>query len=175
MKDESRKSRLVFLDSSFILLTSSFAWRDRPAGADGVKQLQLPVGPVDREGADRALLLLAHPVCLVGGVQARPGSVHGQAARARAHLVDARSRPRPRLPVYPESVDATAVAGREVYLGRKRVAQRRTEGPDVGEERLVVRRPEECRCGERGRGLKERAPGGHAEIAYLVGVRARAS
>ena len=105
------------------------------AGADGVEQLQRPVGPVDGEGADRALLVVAHPVGLVGGVQAGAGGVQGQAARAGAHLVDAGRRHRPGGAIHPEEVDAAAVAGRQVHLGRQHVAERGAEGADVGEER----------------------------------------
>ena len=41
------------------------------AGADGVEQLQLPVSLIDAEGADGSLIVRAHAVRLVGGIQAR--------------------------------------------------------------------------------------------------------
>ena len=137
------------------------------AGADGVEQRQMPVGPIDGEGADRAFLVVAHPVGLVGGIQAGPGGIQGQAARAGPHLVDAGGRHRPGGAIHPEEVDAAAVAGRQVHLRRQHVAERGAEGADIGDERpggFVRSRPE--RTGdERGRprqrdgGLQERTPG----------------
>src|SRR5262245_29542881 len=66
-------------------------------------------------------------------------------------------------------------------LGRQRVAQRRAEGPDVGEERRggpFPLRPEEAGRhgrGQRGGGLQEGAPGAfgraHGGTACLVGGR----
>ncbi len=82
-------------------------------------------------------LSFAHPIRLVGGIQAGAGGVQGQAARARAHLVDAGGRHRPGGAIHPEEVNAATVAGRQIHLGRQHVAERRTEGADVGEERLV--------------------------------------
>ena len=109
--------------------------RTGAAGADGVEQLQLPVGPIDGEGADRALLVVAHPIGLVGGIQAGSGGIEGQAARARAHLDDRRRRHRPGGAIHPEEVDAAAIAGRQIHLGRQHVAERRAEGADIGQQR----------------------------------------
>ena len=100
-----------------------------------LSELQRPVGPVDGEGADRALLLVAHAVGLVGRVQAGAGGVHGQAARARAHLVDAARRQRPGGAVHPEEWMPRPLPGRQIHLRRQHVAERGTEGADVGEER----------------------------------------
>ena len=61
------------------------------AGAHGVEQLQSSVGPIDGKGADGALLVVAHPIGLIGGIEAGSRGIQGQAARARAHLDDAAS------------------------------------------------------------------------------------
>ena len=137
------------------------------AGADGVQQLQLPVRPIDREGADRPFLLLADPVGLVRGVQAGAGGVQRQAARARSQLMDAGRRQRPGGAVHVEEVNAAAVAGRQVHLRRQHVAERRAEGADVGHERtgdpawLRMERTigENRRSRERRGGPQERASG----------------
>ena len=100
-----------------------------------LSSVRLPVRPIDGEGADRAFLVVAHPVGLVGGIQAGPGGIQGQAARAGPHLVDAGGRHRPGGAIHPEEVDAAAVAGRQVHLGRQHVAERGAEGADVGDER----------------------------------------
>ena len=44
--------------------------RPGAAGTHGVEQLQLPVGPIDGEGADAALLVLADPIGLIRGIEA---------------------------------------------------------------------------------------------------------
>ena len=105
------------------------------AGAHGVEQLQLSVGPIDGEGADGALLVVADPIGFVGGVEACARGIERQAARARAHLDDADRRHRSGGAIHLEEMDAAAVARRQVHLGRQRVAKRRAEGPDVGDER----------------------------------------
>src|SRR5262249_60996594 len=86
---------------------------------------------------------------------------------AWARLVDARGRHRPGGAVHPEDVDAAAVAGRQIHLGRQNVLERGAEGPDVGNERPgapVRLRPEQTahegrRPHERDRGLEERSSG----------------
>jgi hypothetical protein len=104
------------------------------AGRHGVEQIQLSVGAIDGERADRALLLVADAVGLVGGIEARAGGIHRQAARARTHLDDAGGSHRSRRTVHAEDVDAAAVAGRQVHLGLQHVAERRAERPHVGDE-----------------------------------------
>src|SRR6266540_4701833 len=47
----------------------------RPAGTNGVEQGQLPVSTVNREGADRPFIALAHPVRLISGIQASAGGI----------------------------------------------------------------------------------------------------
>ena len=62
--------------------------------------------------------------------------VQGEATRAGAHLVDADRRHRAGRAVDLEDVNAAAVAGRQIDLGRQNVVERRTEGADVGDERF---------------------------------------
>ena len=104
------------------------------AGTNGVEQLQFPVVSIDGEGTDRAFFFVAHSIRLIGGIQARSGSIQGQAARARAHLKDAEGRHRAGGAVDLEDVDAATIAGRQIDLGWQHVAQRRTESSDVGDE-----------------------------------------
>ncbi len=107
------------------------------AGSDGVEQFEFPVRSVDGEGADGTLLRFAEAIRFVGGIEARAGSVQSQATWARAHRVDTGGRHHPVSAVHPEEVDAPAVAGRQVHLGRQHVAERGTEGPDIGDERAA--------------------------------------
>ena len=105
------------------------------AGANGVEQRQFPVGSIDGEGADRAFLVVAHPIGFIGGIQAGSGGIQSQAARARAHLVDAGGRHRPGGAIHLEEVNAATIAGRQIHLRRQHIAERRTEGSDIGDER----------------------------------------
>ena len=93
-----------------------------------LSERQMPVRPIDGEGADRAFLVVAHPIGLVGGIQPGPGGIQGQAARARPHLVNAGGRHRPGGAIHLEQVDAATIAGRQIHLRRQHVAERRTEG-----------------------------------------------
>src|SRR5262249_9220690 len=82
------------------------------AGPGGVERLQFPGGRIAGERADGAFLLVAHPVRLVGRVQAGSRGVKYQATRAYTHLVDAGSRHRPGVAIDLKDVDAAPVAGR---------------------------------------------------------------
>ena len=125
--------------------------RPGAAGTHRVEQLQASVGTVDGEGADAALIVVPDAIGLVGGVETRARRVEGEATRARAHLDDARRRHGPGGAIDPKKMDAAAVSGREIHLGRQRAAQRRAEGADIRDQgrrgappaRLIL----ECRRG----------------------------
>ena len=137
------------------------------AGRDGVEQSQLPVGAVDREGADRAFLAFAHPVGFVGGIQAGPGGVQRQAARAGPQLVDAARRQGAGGAIHCKQVNAASVSGRQIHLRRQHVAERRAERAHVGHQgvsrlgrlRLEQTRQEWCAACRHGGGFQERTPG----------------
>ena len=105
------------------------------AGPHGVEQFQFSVGPTDGKRADGALLVVASPIGFVGGIKAGTRGIERQATRARAHLDDAHGRHRAGGAIDLEEMDAAAVAGRQIHLGRQRVAKRSAEGPDIGDKR----------------------------------------
>ena len=107
--------------------------RTGAAGRTVLSSVNCP-SAIDGEGADRAFLVLAHAVRLIGGIQAGSGGIQSQAARARAHLVDAGGRHRPGGAIHLKEVNAAAIAGRQIHLRRQHVAERRTEGADIGHE-----------------------------------------
>ena len=109
--------------------------RTGAAGADRVEQRQMPVCPIDGEGADRAFFVLAHASRLIGGVESGSGRIQSQAARACSHLVNAGGHHRPGGAIHLEKVYAATIAGRQIHLRWQHVAKRRTEGADVGNER----------------------------------------
>jgi len=88
------------------------ATRTSSAGPNGVEQFQFPVGSIDGEGADRAVFVFAHPIRFIGGIQASSRSIQSQAARARAHFVDAGGRHRPGGAIHVKEVNAATIAGR---------------------------------------------------------------
>ena len=93
-------------------------------GTHRVEKRQGAVGPIDREGTDGALLVVADPIGLVGGIEPGSRGVEHEAAWARAHLHDAARRECTGGAVDPEEVNAAAVPGRQIHLGRQRIAQR---------------------------------------------------
>src|SRR2546425_1052369 len=99
-----------------------------PAGTDGVEQGQLRVGRVYREGADGAFVAFARPVRLIGRIEARAGAVHRQAAWAGSQFIDTGWGHRAGGALYLKEVNATAVARRQIHLGRQHIAERRAEG-----------------------------------------------
>ena len=109
--------------------------RTGTAGANRVERGQMPVRPIDGEGADRAFLVGTHPIGLIGGIQPGPVGVQCQAARAGSHLLDAGGRHRAGVAIHPEQVDAAAIAGRPIHLRWQHIAERRTEGADISHER----------------------------------------
>ena len=127
----------------------------------------MPVGPIDGEGADRAFPVVTHLIGLVGGIQSGSGGIRRQATRAGSHLVDAGGRHRPGGAIHLEKVDAATIAGRPIHLRWQDVAERRTEGADIGHERPAgfVRSRLEQTGDERGcprqcdRGFQKRPPG----------------
>ena len=137
------------------------------AGTNGVEQLQFPVRPIDGEGTDRAFLVFAHPIRLIGGIQAGSGGIQSQAARARAHLVDAGGRHRPGGAIHLKEVNAATIAGRQIHLRWQHIAERRTEGSDIGDEwpggfarlRLEQDIREDCRPRQCDRSFQKRTPG----------------
>ncbi len=125
-----------------------------------------------------ALVVVAHPVGLVGGVQPGAVGVQDQVIGAGPHLDDAGGRHRAGGAIDPEEVDAPAVAGRQVHLRRQHVPERRSEGADIGDEGFVGLRAGLGRAGEeRGRpgqgdgGLQKRATGaverGHGNSVFI--------
>ena len=50
-------------------------------------------------------------------------------------VVDAGGRHRPSGAIHLEEVDAATVAGRQIHLRRQHIAERRTEGAHIGDER----------------------------------------
>ena len=106
------------------------------AGTNGVEQRQVPVSPMDGKCADRAFLVVAHPIRLIGGIQAGSSGIQSQAAGAGAHLDDRRRRHRPRGTIHLKEVNAATIAGWQIHLGWQDIAERRTKGPDIGDERL---------------------------------------
>ena len=140
-----------------------------PAGTDGVEQFQLPVSAVDREGADRAFVAFAHPVRLVGGIQAGPGGIQSQATRTRPQLIDAARRQGPGGAIHLKQVNAASISGRQIHLRRQHVAERRAERAHVGHERplglgrlrLKQTRHQRCAACHREAGFQKRASGNY--------------
>ncbi len=108
--------------------------RTGAAGANRVEQLQLPVRRTDCEGADRAFLVVTHPIRFIGGIQSGSRGIHSQAAGARAHLVDADGRHCPGGAIHLEQVYAATIAGRQIHLRWQHIAERRTERADIGNQ-----------------------------------------
>ena len=50
--------------------------------------------------------------------------------------MDAGGRHRPGGAIHLKEVNAAAIAGRQIHLGRQHIAERRAEGSDIGEERF---------------------------------------
>ena len=110
-----------------------------------------------------------------------PAAIQSQAARARAHLVDAGGRHRPGGAIHLKEVNAATIAGRQIHLGRQHIAERRTEGSDIGEEwsggfvRLRLEQTGHERCCPRkcDRGFQKRTSGavacGHGECGLSMG------
>ena len=132
----------------------------RPGAArtHGVEQLQLSVGPIDGERGDAALLVVADPIGLVRGIEAGSVAAEGEATRARADLDNAEGRHRSGGAIDPKEMNATAIPGRQIHLGRERVAKRGAEGPDIADERRgtsarsglfqeMSHRKDPCECG----------------------------
>jgi hypothetical protein len=63
------------------------------------------------------------------------GTVEGEATRADIHLDVADRHHRPGGTIKPEKKNAPSIPGREIHLGRQRVAKRGAKGPDIGEKR----------------------------------------
>ena len=109
--------------------------RTGAAGADSVEQRQMPVCPIDGEGADRAFFALAHASRLIGRVESGSGRIQSQAARACSHLVNAGGQHRPGGAIHLEKVYASTIARRQIHLRWQHIAKRRTVAADVGNER----------------------------------------
>ena len=92
-------------------------------------------GSIDGEGADGSLLGLTDAIGLVGGIDMRARRVHDQATRAVPQRVNPGGRQRPGLAVHFKQMNAAAVAGGEIHLGRQGVAKGGAEGSDIGHER----------------------------------------
>ena len=104
------------------------------AGANRVQQLQSAVGPIDGEGADGALLVVADAIGFIGGVEAGSCRVQRQATRARAHLDDADRRHGAGDAIHVEEMDAAAISRRQIHLRRQGVAERRAERAHVPDQ-----------------------------------------
>ena len=104
------------------------SWTPAPATIGLIWQILYPIILVSFG------FVFAHPIRLVGGIQARSGGIQGEATRACAHLVDASGRHRPGGAVYLKEVNAATVTGRQIHLGWQHIAQRRTECSDIGDE-----------------------------------------
>ena len=104
------------------------------AGADRVQQRQMPVCPIDGEGADRAFLVLPHAIRLIGGIQSGSGRIRSQAAWACTHFVNTDGRHRPRDAIHLKKVYAATIAGRQIHLRWQHIAKWRTEGAHIGNE-----------------------------------------
>src|SRR5713226_8556687 len=102
--------------------------------ADGKLELLNTVRSIDGEGTDRAFLVFAHPIRFIGGIHPGSGGIQSQAARARAHRVDASGRHCPGGAIHLKEVNAAPITGRQIHLGWQHIAERRTEGSDIGEE-----------------------------------------
>ena len=83
----------------------------RSTGRNGVEQFELSVRSIDGEGADRALLVLAHALGFIGGIEARSGLIQYDATWACAHLMNAGGRHRPCGTIHDEDVNAATIAG----------------------------------------------------------------
>ena len=99
-----------------------------------LSNVKLPVCPIDGEGADRAFLVVTHPIGLIGGIQSGSGGIQDQAARACSHLVNAGGRHRPGGAIHLEQVYAATIAGRQIHLRWQHITERRTEGADIRDE-----------------------------------------
>ena len=111
--------------------------RPGAAGADGVERFEFPVRPIDGEGSDRAFFVFAHPIRFIRGIEVGSGGIKHQATRARAHFVDAGGGQGPGAAIRLEEVNAAAISRGQVHLGWQHVAERRTEGTDIGEQRCI--------------------------------------
>ena len=109
--------------------------RASSARTHGVKETQLPVSSVNRKGADSAFVGFAHPVRLIGRIQARAGSIQSQAVRAGSRFIHTGWRQGSGGAVHLVEVNATAIPRRQIHLGRQHIAERRAESAYVGHER----------------------------------------
>lgn len=161
--------------------------RPGAAGTDAIEQSQLPVSPVDSEGADRAFVAFAHPVRLVGGIQAGPCGIQSQAARTRTQLADTARCQAPGGAIHLKQVNAASISGRQIHLRRRHVAQWRTEcahighkrPPGFGRRRRKQTRYQQCDDCWHGKGLQKRVSGKCRRIQVgrmlhgLVSVRSK--
>ena len=81
-----------------------------------------------------AIFFFSHSIRFIGGIQSSSGGIQSQAARARAHFVDASRRHRPGSTIHVKEVNAPAISRWQIHLSRQHIAERRTEGSDIGEE-----------------------------------------
>ena len=137
----------------------------------------MPVCLIDGEGADRAFPVFPHAIRLIGGIKSGSGRIQSQAARACSHLVNAGGRHRPGGAIHLEKVYAATIAGRQIHLRWQHVAQRRTEGADIGNEsptdfiRLRLKQTGgERGCSRQCDGSHQSASNGSVAVTSLFGL-----
>ncbi len=107
------------------------------AGTDGVERLEFPVGAIDGESTDRAFFVFAHSIRFIGGIQAGSGGIQAPGSSGSFPSRGRRRASTSRWRDSPERVDAATIARRQIHLGWQHIAERRTEGTDIGEQRSV--------------------------------------